>query len=295
MPDDPRWYSFDDLPGGRLRVRVRWPGYIVEAASEIDKRGTRRWFEVRGKELKPLKARLSAWQPLDATRWQWPNGIEPQPLPMRLTPALATIGGVSFDAATAAAEMEEWREAARANADPAPEDRQGLPWWRDVTRIIYEPMGSISLEHGEARIMRHLILEAGMPMDLRRQKSNAAVLADLKLSWVDIYGEQSRGDDWQPPLVPLQPDHDDFDVVMGWFAEVSPREREMIVLRGRMMSPPLTWVVLGGMIKRHWTRSQQIYKEAIGDLIAAGNRPRHRAEARIAEVRERNRVARIRG
>ena len=292
MPDDPRWYSFDDLPGGRLRVRVRWPGYIVEAASEVDKKGRRHWHEIAGRELRPLKARLSAWQPLDATRWQWPNGIEPQPLPMRVTPALATIGGVAFDAATAAAEMEEWREAARANADqPPPEKGQ---WWRDVTRVQYEPMGAVSLDHGEARIMRHLILEAGMAMDLRRQKSNAAVLADLKLTWADIYGEQSRGDDWQPPLVPLPQDWNDFDTVMGWFAEVAPREREMTVLRGRTLSPPLTWVVLGDMIKRHWTRSQQIYKEAISDLVAAGNRPRHRAEARIAEVRERNRVARIR-
>ena len=131
-----------------------------------------------------------------------------------------------------------------------------------------------------------------MAMDLRRQKSNAAVLADLKLTWADIYGEQSKGDDWQPPLVPLPQDWADFDVVMGWFAEVAPRHREMTVLRGRTLSPPLTWVVLGEMIKRHWTRSQQIYKEAVSDLVAAGNRPRHRAEARIAEVRERNRVAR---
>lgn len=292
MTDDPRWYSFDDLPAGRVRVRVRWPGYVVLAASEIDKKGRRNWYEIAGLELRPIKAQLSAWQPADATRWQWPNGVEPKPLPMRTTPALAMIGGVSFDAATAAAEMEEWREAARARHGQQAPAEPSTQWWRDVTRVAYEPMGSVSLDHGEARIMRHLILERSMPMDLRRHKSNAAVLADMKLTWADIYGLQSRGDDWEPPLVPQPQDWADFDVVMGWFAEVSPRDREMIILRGRMMAPPLTWLALGDEIGRHWTRAHQIYKQAISDLVAAANRPRYRAEARIAEVQERNRVAR---
>ena len=39
--------------------------------------------------------------------------------------------------------------------------------------------------------------------------------------------------------------------------------------------------------------AQQIYKETIVDLVQAANRPRWRGEARIAEVRERNRLARI--
>lgn len=293
MPPPDAWFSMSDLPPGRVRVRVRWPGYVVIAASDVDRKGRRHWHEVIDRDLRPLRARPEAWQPLDVTRWQWPNGREPEPLPIQVTPSLATIGGVSFDATAAAAEMEEWREAARAQADiPPPEKGQ---WWRDISLVRYEPMGAVSLDHGEARIMRHLILERSMPLDLRRQRSNAAVLADLKLTWADIYGAQARGGDWQPPLVAQPEDHADFDVVMGWFAEVAPANREMIVLRGRMLAPPATWVELGDEISRHWTRAQQIYKAAIEDLVAAANRPRLRGEARIAALRERNRVARGRG
>ena len=291
-PDD--WFSFDDLPAGRVHVRVRWPGYVVEAASEVDKKGKRHWHEIVGRDLRPLRARPEAWQPLDASRWQWPNGISPKPLPVVVRPALASIGGIAFDAATAAAEMEEWREAARANADRMPEDRDGLPWWRDVTLVVYEPMGSVSQEHGEARIMRHLILERSMPLDLRRQKTNAAVLSDLKLTWAEVYQSESKGDDWAPPLVAQPEDWADFETVMGWFCEVLPRAREMVVLRGRMLAPPVTWQGLGDEIGRSRQRAQQIYRTAIGDLVDAANRPGTRGAARLAEVQERNRAARRR-
>lgn len=286
------WYSLDDLPAGRLRVRVRWPGYAVLAASEVDKRGVRHWHEIVGTELRRITAPIAAWQPDDATRWRWPNGIEPPPLPVAVAPSLAVINGMDFDAASAAAEMEEWREAARARTDDCAV-RDGLPWWRDVTRIAYEPMGFVSLDHGEARIMRHLILEQSLRLDLRRRKTNAAVLADMKRTWADIYGAESRGDDWAPPLVPQPHDWADFDVVMGWFAEVSPSARELTVLRGRMLAPPVTWRGLGDEIGRSWQRAQQIYNGSIDDLVAAANRPRWRGEARIAAVRERNRLARI--
>lgn len=284
-----RWYSLDDLPFGRCRVRVRWPGFRVLAVRD----GVGKWFEIRGRELVPIDVRqIEAWQPENASVWTWPDRIEPSPLPVQVSPSLGVIGGVAFNATEAAAEMEEWREAARARRGDEPPPDTKSQWWRDVTRIAYQPMGSIEREHGEARIMRHLILERGMALDIRRQRSNAAVLADLKRSWADIYGEQSEGDDWVPPLVPQPQDWADFEVVMGWFAEVAPSNREMFVLRGRMLAPPTTWRRIGDDIHRHWTRAQQIYKEAITDLVDAGNRPRRRAEARIAALRTRNWVAR---
>jgi hypothetical protein len=355
------WYRIEDLPAGRVRVRVRWPGYVVDAVGDVDKKGRRHWHEIRGRELKPLRARVEAWQPCDATQWRWQNGIEPEPIRVEVRPRIGSIGGMSFDAANAAAEMEEWREAARADYSrddgawddawddmtPSAHTGHGVPtvghgvptvghgvptvghgvptvghgvpthkhgvghgvpthgtggargaivqWWRDVTRVVYEPMGAVSREHGEARIMRHLILERSLPTDIRRQRSNAAVLADLKLTWVDVYGEQSRGDDWVPPLVPTPHDWADFDVVMGWFSEVAPRDREMVVLRARMLSPPRTWLAIGNEINRSWQRAQQIYRETICSLVAAGNRPRLRAEERIVEVRNRNKLAKLRG
>ncbi len=284
------WYSMQDLPPGRLRVRVRWSGYEVLAASDVDKKGRRSWHEIRGRDLTPLPATPEAWQPETLEKWRWPNGIEPVPLKIQVVPRMYSEEA-SFDAANAAAEMEEWREAARANRDAGQPVERGQ-WWRDVTRVSYEPMGGVSLEMGEARIMRHLILERSLPNDLRRQKSNAATLADLKLSWADIYGAQSRGDDWTPPLVPQPQDWNDFDTVMGWFCEVAPHKREMTILRGRMLSPPATWRQLGDEIKKSPARAQQLYKSSIEDLVSAANRPRHRAVARIAEVQERNRAAR---
>lgn len=284
------WYSMQDLPAGSLRVRVRWAGYVVLAASNVDQKGRRVWHEIRGTDLTPLPATPEAWQPETLEKWRWPNGIEPVPLPVQVVPRFHSEE-TSFDAAAAAAEMEDWREAARASGG----DRQPVEmgqWWRDVTRVAYEPMGGVSLRMGEARILRHLILERSMPNDLRRQKSNAAVLADLKLSWADIYGAQSRGDDWTPPLVAQPQDWRDFDTVMGWFCEVAPNSREMTILRGRMMSPPATWRQLGDEIGRSWQRAQQLYKQSIKDLVEAANTPRHRAVARIAEVQERNRAAR---
>ena len=286
------WYSPADLPPGRLRVRVRWAAWVVEAACDIDKRGQRHWHELVGRETRPLHAKIQAWQPVSPA-WIWPNGRQPEPLPIRVEPAMATVGGLDFDAVQAAAEMEDWREAARARPDHIDDD-PSLPWWRDVTRIEYQPMGAVSLGMGEARIMRHLIVERGLPNDLRRQKSNAATLADLKLTWADIYGAQSRGDDWVPPLVPLEQDWRDFETVMGWLSEVAPGKREMTVLRGRMLAPPATWRQIGDEIKRSPARAQQIYKSAIADLVEAANRPRRRASARIAEVQERNRAARRR-
>lgn len=283
------WYSPSDLPPGRLRVRVRWAGYVVIAACEVDKKGRRHWHELRGRDLTPLHVQIEGWQPEDSAKWVWPNGVQPLPLRIQVVPR-SFAEEASFSATDAAAEMEGNREAARARRDEVAED-PSLPWWRDVTRIEYQPMGAVTLDMGEARIMRHLILERGLPADMRRQKSNAAVLADLKLSWADILNSQSRGDDWTPPLVPLEQDWRDFEVVMGWMSEVAPSNREMLVLRARMLSPPATWRQIGDEIKRSPSLAQQIYAKAIGDLVEAANRPRHRAEARLAEVQERNRAA----
>ena len=263
----------------------------MTATSDVDKRGRRHWHEVRGRELVPLAARLDAWQPLDAGKWRWPNGaMTPEPLAVYVVPRLVTIGGVAFDAVAAAAEMEGDREAARANRDE-PEIEDKVQWWRDVTRIKYEPMGEVSREHGEARIMRHLIVERSIPKDMKPCKTNAAVLADLKRSLADVYGEADDRD-WVPRLTAQPEDWRDFAVVMGWFAEVMPYRREMAVMRSRMQSPPISYADIGAEMRRSHEHVRRLYEDAVAALIEAGNRPPRRARARLAELQERNRGAR---
>ena len=157
--------------------------------------------------------------------------------------------------------------------------------------VKYEPMGSVSASMGEARIMRHLAVERSMPMDMRRQRTNAAILADLKRSWADVYGDQAPGSDWSPPLVAVDADWRDFETVMGWLVEVMPSKRELFVMRCRMLSPPATWVQIGDEIRRDGKSAKRMYDRSIRDLVAAANRRPRRARQRLAELKARNRGA----
>ena len=285
-PDD--WFNLLHLPAGTVRVRVRWPGYEVPAVSTVDAKGRRHWHELRGRELVPLKARPEAWQPM-AAAWIWPNNEAPQPLPIMVMGSVVSIGKVAFNAAAAAEEMERDREEARGRRDPAPAE-DGGQWWRDVARVAYEPQGNVSREHGEARIMRALILERSIRMDGSRYRTNAAVLAALKITLADVLADHP-GADWVPPLVAMPEDHKDFEIVMGWLVELMPSRREIFVLRARMLSPPATWVQIGDEIRRTEVRAKQVYDETIDALVEAGNREPRRALARRAELQERNREA----
>jgi len=282
------WYDLDHLPAGTVRVRVRWDCYVVEAVATTDKKGRRHWHELRGRELVPLRPLPQAWHPLTAD-WKWPNNQDPEPMPVSVIGSVSSIGGASFDAAAAAEEMERDREEARSRSDASPAE-DGGQWWRDVARIVYEPMGNVSREYGEARIMRALIIERSIRMDLARYRTNAAVLAALKLSLADVLAE-APSVDWVPPVTPMPEDWRDFETVMGWLVEVLPSRREMLVLRARMLSPPATWRQIGDEIGRTSARARQIYSAAIDELVGAANRQPRRAKARLAELKERNREA----
>jgi len=287
MPSIDDWFSLAVLPAGRLQVRLRWGAYVVHAASDVDKQGRRHFHEIVGRELRPIDATPDAWQPIVPDKWVWPNGKAFEPLPVHVRPQMASIG-MAFDAASAAAEMEADRDVARSSRASALNDAP--QWWRDVARVVYAPMGAISREHGEARIMRALILERSIRLDLRPYQTNAAVLAALKVTLADVLAETPAAD-WVPPLVAQPEDWRDFETVMGWFVEVMPGRREMRCLRGRMQSPPATWVQIGDEIGRTEARARQLYDEAINALVGAANRPPRVAKARLAALRERNREA----
>lgn len=309
-PDD--WYSLNDLPAGTVHVRLRWDCYQVPAVSTVDGKGRRNWHEVRGRQLVPINPMASsvardgraplanplptpcqppavAWQPL-TSHWQWPNNQIPNPLPISVMGSVTSIGGIAFDAASAAEEMERDRDEARSSHDKEPAG-DGGQWWRDVARVVYEPRGNVSREMGEARIMRALILERSIRMDIAPYRTNAAVLASLKLTLADVLAEVPSLD-WIPLLAPMPEDWRDFEVVMGWLVEVLPSRRELFVLRARMLSPPATWSQIGDEIKRTSSRARQIYDETVDGLIGAANREPRRALARRAELQERNRRAR---
>lgn len=315
--DDP-WYSLHDLPAGKVRCRVRWSGYAVEAACEIDRKGRRIWYEIKGRDsIEPLRAPIEAWQPADLLRWTWPNGVAPDPLPVQVAPRMASIGGVAFDATASSEELEADRQAAMARRGEK-KPKEGPQWWRDVSRIEYEPMGSVSRGHGEARIMRALILEKSIRLDLAPYRTNAAVLAAFKMALPDNVGPCPRCDgsgrdvrgtqcpkcrgygvtqaapesDWVPRLAMQPQDTADFDTVMGWLAEVMPSRRELFVLRCRMLSPPEEWDAIGAHIRRTEEKAKALYDRTLDDLIEAANRPAYRAMARLRELQARNREMR---
>lgn len=285
----PDWYPMTVLPSGTVYVRIRHGAYVLAAASNVDRKGVRHWHEVRGRELVPLAFDPEAWQPMAPDKWRWPGGVAPDALPVMVFPRLAMIGGVAFDAAASSAELEAERLARCAETDDGEE--RSNQWWRDVARVAYQAMGEVDREHGEARIMRALILERSIRLDLARYRTNAAVLAALKMTLADVLAEEP-GADWVPPLVAMPEDWRDFETVMGWFVETLPSKREIMVLRSRMNSPPATWRQIGDEIGRTGRRAQQIYDATVDGLVDVANRPPRRAKARLAELQERNREAR---
>ena len=293
MPPNEVWFNLDALPTGTVHgILARWPGLQSEAATLTDRKGNRRWYRVIDAALVPLASEPHVWRPSDDNKgWFWPNGVVPEPAKPHQIPRWASIGGVDFDAAEAVSEMQEWRECARVGAP----EQAGLSlareqWWRDVTRVVYEPQGKVTAQHGEARIMRALILERSIRMDLAPYRTNAAVLAQLKTTLADVLREQPEGD-WVPPLTPQPQDWRDFEVAMGWLVEVMPSKREMMILRARMQSPPATWRQIGDEINRTGARARQIYDDVIEALVAAANRAPKRAKARLGELKARNREA----
>lgn len=289
MTADPHWYDLDDLPRGRVHVRVRYGAYVLAAAAMPDKRDGLKWYEVVGRELRPMKRRPEAWQPLNADAYVWPLGARPTPLPVEVSPRMASVGRLAFAATDAAEEMEnDVFPGVAAGAQP---DRQ-QQWWRDASLIRYEAAGDVTRLMAEGRLMRALALERLMRLDMAPYRSNAAALADLKRTLADVLADVPD-EDWTPPLRPAPADWADFEVVMGWVADVWPSRRAISVLRARMLTPPATWVQIGDEHRMSATHAKRIYNRLIDLVSEAANRsgPGRRAR-QISELQERNRAAR---
>lgn len=309
------WYASSDLPPGRLRVRVitrgrvflavRWPHPDTKALTWgepvkeiIAGQGTVAWFS-RG--WMP-----EAWQPEDVARWSWPNGIEPAPLqtpPSRMWAATSRFAAVEeAEAEDLAREMEQDRALARdshgrSGGDGPVREAQG---WRDIYRVTYSGPGTVGREEAESRLCRAVAFDRIIPLDLKRQRINAAVLADLK-RWAEVLNADPT-EDYRPPFQPAVAEHGsdfvDYFVVMGWLAELYadvdggwPKAKERVIVEARVLDPPKTWEDIGDSIRLTRAGARKRYDRLLDRLVAVANAGvLPSVEAATRAVQERNRA-----
>lgn len=275
MSPDAPWYAMADLPPGRCRVRVVAQGRVFEAV---------RAMPPGSKALSwglPPPARASAiewrhdlepeaWQP-SVPGWTWPNGRAPAPLDTksdRMWSSTMTFGAVDdAEAADLAREMERDRAGGGPGADGA--EVEPAQRWRDVHEVAYREPGHITVADVEARVCRALCYERIIPPDIKRQRTNAAVLADLK-RWLETLDADPTAD-YRPPFKPAYEDIRDYPVVMRWIAEAFAgaavpwgRSPERVIMAGRIQDPPAAW----GEIADEVGMSRQAVKKRYDRLLA---------------------------
>lgn len=219
-PTGPRWATFSEgevvwLPPRQQKVWKDNPaGEVAEVGDD--------WLARRGWGPEP-----AAWQPIGD---RWPDPL-PEPLPAidpgnRKAPRFSAETA-EFDAALAAAEMEADRESARRRRGPEKAER-GLPWWRDPTRIKYQPRGEVSQEMAVARVLRALSWcgfgmtdgQGGMQGSRFLAEMCSMTLSEaLAASEADALGLADR-------FQPVKADHEDFLEALSWFCRLGPKVRE---------------------------------------------------------------------
>lgn len=305
-PDDSPWYSMDDLPAGRVMVRVQWAARIFAAAR--DRRGG--WFTYKSGEIVKLPPRgrkgerwtlePDRWQPVDPAKWAWPRGVAAEPLPVMVQPRMWS-SHMSFSAT----EQAESDGLERSRSGDVIEPR----WWRDVTQIRYEPRGEVSRKNCEGRVMRALAhCGAGDDRALARlaRDPTMADLAEAVAGWASAV---DRG--WLEYFQPLPVDDSDFVEAMSWVTALDPVElrprrrsgsyrgvwrfnRAQLVLLYRAVTVPLSWADIGMQFKVSGERARQVYAQSIDACWRVANGAaayRHLQPVdQVAALRERNRA-----
>lgn len=318
------WYHPDDLPTGRLVVRVWWMAHGLPSQFKATRLATRagwQWFadledgltEIppRGREKAYWHTLPECWQPLELSKWTWPGGV-PKPLAPHQVPRLSstTMLFSALDEATdaeIAAERQSDREAAQARQDDADEIASSR-WWRNPFNVKYEDRGSVLPRNCEGRVMRVMAhCGAGNDRRLGQIRSNQAlaqVIADTADSAkADV--ETSRLARFQP----LPRDHQDFDMAMSWVAALNPPElrrrntkgyslnRAQEVLLLRALDNPWSfrdigeWFGFGEKVARQ--QAHRMYRAAVSSCCRVANghpayRQLHIAD-QIRLLQERNR------
>lgn len=302
------WYAASDVPPVRCVVRVIRDARVFTACLWTHPETRRLAWGLPVKPGTAIAGRIEffprqwlpdAWQPLDAAVWVWP-GDAPAPL----TTALDQMWSerASFAAVDAAESADLAREMERdragmgsraADDDEVPEAAQA---WRNVYTLKYEAVGSVSRGNLEARVCRALCYDRIIPGDLKKSRSNAAVLADLKRWFDDLHKDPTA--DYRPPFAPVVEDFRDYLDVMGWvrdaFADTAggwaaSRERE--IFAARIVDPPRTWDEIGRWYHLSRTAVKKRYDKALDRILAEANRlGPSQAQTQIESVRERNRA-----
>ena len=274
------WFAPEHIPACRVYIRARLvDGATATVVGSYGLDGERRWHILNGRALRPMASPIRAWQPLSEA-WTWPYGIVP--------PALASeLAGVAAEDLSAA--MEEDRAALATAPVAAPAEQCGQ-WWRDADLVRYEPPGSVTPVHGEARLMRAIAMDRSIRMDMPAHKSQAAALADLRQSLADVLRATPELD-WMPQLQPLPQDERDYLTAMGWLVEIGPDRRQMRILLARARTPPVTHEFVGDMLRVSAQRVAQIYATTVAHTVEAANSMAWRTRQRLAVIQERNREA----
>lgn len=315
------WYSIDDLPHGRLLVRVRWHGREFTAARDrqsgwftyVD--GTMVALPPKGKKGEGWPSSPDRWQPLNS-KWTWPGGRAPQPLSNPIQPSMYSSRGegrglTDRDYEQLAAEVAEDREAAKVQGErSAGGDIIEIRWWRDITQVRYEPAGEVSLRHCEGRVLRAMAhCGAWDDRELGRVRRDRSLQEIMEA----VASEASAVDKgWLERFQPLPMDESDFATAMAWVAQLNPIEmrpkragawslnRAQLVLLYRAMDVPLSWRDIGmhRAFNVSGTRVQKIFKTSIEACHRAANgKPAYRwmtVKDQIGALRERNRAYRRR-
>lgn len=246
----------DDLPPERRQVRLIAQGRVFEAVRGTPPGGSGMIWGARQPKTGGVAQWLpglepEAWQPISLVTWEWPRGVVPEPLASTtgLMWSSTTRFGAVEDAESAelARDMERDRDCARRGSSmggeaDAPEPQK----WRDVHEVAYREPGGITVAEVEARVCRALSYDRLIPLDIKRQRTNAAVLADLK-QWLEV-SDADPTVDWRPPFKQAAQDIEDYPRVMDWITEVycdTPggweRSRESEIMAGRIKDPPESW------------------------------------------------------
>lgn len=293
------WY----LPGAghpprRVHVRAQIGDKTLTAVRATDPRtGDDVWLEVCGHGSTARYHRLSApadrWQPLNADRWQ-------ADLPRAIFTGAMHAEKMRFalvdeaEASDLAAEMERERVLSRAGrlqeaSGERERYRREVLWWRDQTRVTYEPRGSVTPRMAEGRAMRALICDRAIRMGFKPWRSNAAVLAAIKETRSELEGVAVH--DWMPPVQPLPPDWRDYEEVMGWLVDARISRSDQTILIRRCQSPPWSWQEIADALRWKLRPTRARFDEMIADIVKAANRRSRPAQVAIEELRKRNRSA----
>lgn len=240
-----------------------------------------------------------SWQP-SVPGWTWPNGVVPEPLPScedRMWSSTLRFAAVEeAEAADLARDMERDRaDACRQSMDDDP-DEADTQRWRDVHEVAYREPGKITAAEVEARVCRALCYDRIIPHDIKRQRSNAAVLADLK-RWLDVLSADPT-DDYRPPFRPTAEDYADYLIVMDWIAEAYVDKPggwagsdECEIMAGRVLDPPKAWTEIGEALGMSRQGAKKRYDKFLRRLTSIANGGGTAKLAAVAdEVQSRNRA-----